>query len=170
MGPLRVVGFALLALLLVAGCGSVAVTPPAPTPADFTGIATELTKRGLVLDKLVSGDAGCTDQTLIQTAIGFDAKGLDQADPVRLRIYIFRNRDAFDRLRSTVDTCARSYVTDPDSYEALAVRADGRRPVPAEVQGRLGAGGGGCRRHRGLTSGAPPSHARWDVRATVVRA
>lgn len=119
MGPLRVVGFALLALLLVAGCGSVAVTPPAPTPADFTGIATELTKRGLVLDKLVSGDAGCTDQTLIQTAIGFDAKGLDQADPVRLRIYIFRNRDAFDRLRSTVDTCARSYVTDPDSYEAL---------------------------------------------------
>ena len=119
MGPLRASVLALLAALLLAGCGSVAVTPPAPTPADFTGIATELTKRGLVLDRLVSGDAGCEDPTLIQTAIGFDAKGLDQTDPVRLRIYIFRNRDAFDRLRSTVDTCARSYVTDPDTYEAL---------------------------------------------------
>ena len=119
MAPLRVATFAFVAVLLVAGCGSVAVTPPAPTPADFTGIATELTKRGLVLDKLVSGDAGCSDPTLIQTAIGFDAKGLDQTDPVRLRIYIFRDREAFDRLRSTVDTCARSYVTDPDTYEAL---------------------------------------------------
>jgi len=117
--PLRASVLALLAVLLVARCGSVVVTPPAPTPADFTGIATELTKRGLVLDRLVSGDAGCEDPTLIQTAIGFDAKGLDQADPVRLRIYIFRNREAFDRLRSTVDTCARSYVTDPDTYEAL---------------------------------------------------
>ena len=119
MAPLRASVLALLAVLLLAACGSVTVTPPAPTPADFTGIATELTKRGLVLDKLVSGDAGCVDPTLIQTAIGFDAKGLDRADPVRLRIYIFRNRDAFDRLRSTVDTCARSYVTDPDTYEAL---------------------------------------------------
>ena len=119
MAPLRVVTFAFVAVLLVAACGSVAVTPPAPTPADFTGIATELTKRGLVLDKLVSGDAGCTDPTLIQTAIGFDAKGLDQVEPVRLRIYIFRDREAFDRLRSTVDMCARSYVTDPDTYEAL---------------------------------------------------
>src|SRR6187431_1521468 len=119
MGPLRAAALSLVALVSVAACGTVTVTPPAPTPADFTGIATELTKRGLVLDKLVSGDAGCEDPTLIQTAIGFDGKGLDQADPVRLRIYIFRNRDAFDRLRSTVDTCARSYVTDPDTYEAF---------------------------------------------------
>jgi hypothetical protein len=113
---------------------------------------------------------GCVDPTLIQTAIGFDAKGLDQADPVRLRIYIFRNRDAFDRLRSTVDTCARSYVTDPDTYEALERSPyvlTGVGAVPAEIQGRAAAGDRGGRRHRGLTSGAPPSHARWDVRATV---
>jgi hypothetical protein len=119
VAPFRVAIAALVAVLFLSACGAIAVTPPAPTPADFTGIATELTKRGLVLDKLTSGDAGCDDQTLTQTAIGFDAKGLDQADPVRLRIYIFRNRDAFDRLRSTVDTCARSFVTDPDTYEAL---------------------------------------------------
>ena len=119
MGPRRLAAASLVTLALVAGCGSVTVTPPAPTPADFTGIATELTKRGLVLDRLVSGDAGCEDSTLITTAIGFDAKGLDQPDPVRLRIYIFRNRDAFDRLRASVDMCARSYVTDPDGYETV---------------------------------------------------
>ena len=119
MTPFRVAIAAIVAVLLLGACGSVAVTPPAPTPAVFTGIATELTQRGLVLDKLTSGDAGCDDQTLTQTAIGFDAKGLDQPDPVRLRIYIFRNRDSFDRLRSSVDTCARWYVTDPDTYEAI---------------------------------------------------
>jgi hypothetical protein len=117
----------------MAGCGSVTVTPPAPTPADFTGIATELTKRGLVLDRLVSGDAGCEDPTLITTAIGFDAKGLDQPDPVRLRIYIFRNRDAFDRLRASVDMCARSYVTDPDGYETVE-----RSPYVLAAQGPWG--------------------------------
>jgi hypothetical protein len=117
--PLRAAAAALVVLSLVAGCGSVTVTPPAPTPADFTGIATELTKRGLVLDRIVSGDAGCDDQTLIPTAIGFSAKGLDQPEPVRLRIYIFRDRDAFDRLRASVDTCARSYVSDPETYETV---------------------------------------------------
>jgi hypothetical protein len=119
VGPLRAAALSLIALAFVTGCGSVEVSPPAPTPADFTGIATELTKRGLVLDRLVSGDAGCEDSTLIQTAIGFDAKGLDQPDPVRMRIYIFRNRDAFDRLRTSVDMCARAFVTDPESYETV---------------------------------------------------
>ena len=110
----------LVALLVVAACGGVAVTPPAPTPADMTGIATELTTRGLTLARLVSGDAGCDDPVLIPTAIGFDASGLDQAEPVRLRIYIFRNREAFERLRASVEQCARSYVTDPEAYEEVA--------------------------------------------------
>src|SRR6187200_2554420 len=88
MGPLRAAALSLVALVSVAACGTVTVTPPAPTPADFT-------------------------------AIGFDAKGLDQPDPVRLRIYIFRDRDAFERLRTSVDMCARSYVTDPGSYETV---------------------------------------------------
>jgi len=108
-----------LIALIVAACGSVTITPPAPTPADITGIATELTTRGLTLGHLVSGDAGCEDPDLIPTAIGFDASGLDQPEPVRLRLYIFRNREAFERLRATVDMCARSYVNDPDGFESV---------------------------------------------------
>ncbi|HEX7346177.1 MAG TPA: hypothetical protein VF253_05260 [Candidatus Limnocylindrales bacterium] len=115
----RISGALALLALIVAACGSVTITPPAPTPADITGIATELTTRGLTLGHLVSGDAGCEDPDLIPTAIGFDASGLDQPEPVRLRLYIFRNREAFERLRATVDMCARSYVNDPDGFESV---------------------------------------------------
>ena len=71
----------LLAAALVGACGTISTTPPAPTPADFQGIASEITKRGIAIDHIVSGDAGCTDPALIPTAIGFTANGLDQADP-----------------------------------------------------------------------------------------
>jgi hypothetical protein len=111
---------ALLTVLLVglAGC-SLSTTPPPPTPADFQGIAGELVTRGLKIDHIVSGEAGCDDLTLERTAIALDATGLDQATPTRLFIYIFRNRASFDRLRDSVDVCARSYATDPDAYESI---------------------------------------------------
>jgi hypothetical protein len=105
--------------LVVGGCGPISLDAPEPTPADFQGIAGELTKAGIVIDHLVSGDAGCDDPTLIPTAIGLDASGLDQAEPVRIYLYIFRNRDSFDKLRSTIDDCARSFVTDPETFETV---------------------------------------------------
>ena len=117
--PRRLLCIAVLALVLVGACGTISTSAPAPTPADFQGIATELSKRGIVIDDLVSGDAGCQDPILIQTAIGLTASGLDQAKPGRIYLYIFRNRDAFDRLRATVDGCARSFVTDPETFETI---------------------------------------------------
>src|SRR5687767_9896718 len=87
----------LLAAAFVGGCGTIPTTPPAPTPADFQGIASEITKRGIAIDHIVSGDAGCTDTVLIPTAIGFTANGLDQAAPTRIYLYVFRDREAFER-------------------------------------------------------------------------
>ena len=113
------IGLILASLILLTACGVVSSSPPAPTPADFQGIASEMTKRGIVIDDIVSGDAGCDDPVLIPTAIGLTASGVDQAEPVRLYLYIFRNRSSFDRLRSTVDTCARSFVTDPETFETI---------------------------------------------------
>lgn len=104
---------------LVAACGSISTTAPAPTPADFQGLASEMSIRRIAIDDLVSGDAGCTDAVLIPTAIGITAKGLDQTTPVRIYLYVFRNRDVFDRLRSTVDDCARAFVTDPQTFETV---------------------------------------------------
>jgi hypothetical protein len=118
MSPARPLAVCLVALL-VAACGVISTSAPAPTPADMGGIAIEFAKRGLVLDHLVSGDAGCDDHALAPTAIGFDASGLDQATPVRVHIYIFRNRASFEKLRSSVDACAQAFVTDPDTYETI---------------------------------------------------
>ena len=115
-------GFAALVALVtlfVAACNYVETTPPAPTPADFSGMAIEFAKRGLHLDNVVSGQPGCDDKVLRPTAIAFDASGLDQATPVRLYLYAFADRATFERLRSSIDGCARTYVTDPQTFESI---------------------------------------------------
>lgn len=133
MSPIRSVAVCLLALL-VSACGVISTTPPSPTPADFPGIAIELAKRGLVVSDVIAGDAGCDDHVLAPTAISFLASGLDQAVPVRIRLYIFRNRATFERLQGTVDNCARSFVTDPATYESIA-----QSPFVMAAQGPWGA-------------------------------
>ena len=105
-------------VVALAGCG-IRTSSPAPTPADFQGIAAELVKRGIRIEHIVSGDAGCDDITLQRSAIALDAVGLDQAAPTRVYIYIFRNRASFERLRETVVGCARSYATDPEAFETM---------------------------------------------------
>jgi hypothetical protein len=104
----------LVVVVALSGCGLVSTTAPPATPADFPGIASELSRRGIVVDDIVSGDAGCDDRELAATAISFTAAGLDQADPTPIHLYIFRNRDAFQRRRPDVDECLRAYVTSPD--------------------------------------------------------
>jgi hypothetical protein len=110
---------ALLIVLVVAGCGYVESAEPSPTPADFQGIAAEFAKRGLEIDHAVSGDTGCTDTVLRPTAISFDGSGLDQATPVRIYLYVFRDRATFQRLSASVDACARTYVSDPATYGSV---------------------------------------------------
>ena len=124
----------LVAAILVAACGTISRSAPAPTPADFQGIAGDIVQRGIRIEHIVSGDAGCPDQQLGKTAIAFDAVGLDQATPVRVYIYIFRNRETYERLRSTVDSCARAYVTDPETYESVE-----KSPYVVAGQGPWGA-------------------------------
>ena len=59
------------------------------------------------------------DSNLGKTAIAFDVAGLDQPTPVHVYVYIFRDRATYERLRTAVDDCARSYVTDPQTYESV---------------------------------------------------
>lgn len=115
----RIALAAAFVMVTLTACGVVSTTPPAATPADFPGITAELAARGVDVNRFVSGDAGCADPVLVPTAIAFDARGLDQTKNVRIYIYIFRNRDAFERLRASVDACAASFVTDPDTFETV---------------------------------------------------
>jgi hypothetical protein len=116
---LAVAPIVLATAFVVAACGILTTTPPAPTPADFQGIASEIVRRGISIEHLVSGDAGCDDPVLNPTAIGLDASGLDQAEQVRLYLFIFRNRQVYERLRASVDECAQSFVTDPATFESI---------------------------------------------------
>lgn len=106
-------------MLLVASCGSISGSPPPATPTDFGGLAGGLGPLGIHVTNVVSGDAGCSDPELIPTAIGFDASGLDQTSPVRLRIYIFRDRAAWQRHRTAIGPCAAAFVTDPAAFEEI---------------------------------------------------
>ena len=104
---------------LVAGCSYVETTPPPPTPADFGDTVTRFVTRGIQIDHVVAGDAGCADNALQPTAIAFNASGLDQATPVKIYFYVFADRATFERLRATVDACAQTYVTDPNTYQSI---------------------------------------------------
>lgn len=118
----------LAACFILVGCGR-ASDLPSPTPADFSGMRDILSRAGIKVANAVSGDAGCPDADLAKTAIAFDASGLDQVQPLRIRVYVFRDRDTWQRLSGSVATCARSYVVDPATYESLA-------PSPYVVSGQ----------------------------------
>lgn len=112
---------AFLALVVLAGggCGTISSTAPPATPTDFPGLVGRLNAAKIGVDDYVSGDAGCADPDLVPAAISFHARGLDQAAPVKLYLYVFRNRAAFGRHRDQVGPCAQSFVTDPSTYEEV---------------------------------------------------
>jgi hypothetical protein len=109
----------LLLAFVAAGCAGLQGSPPIPDPASFPEIASQLGRFGVDVENWTAGDAGCDDPTLAPTAIRFEAQGLDEASPVLLRIYIFRNRDAWERRQADVDTCAAAWATDPSTFEIV---------------------------------------------------
>jgi hypothetical protein len=113
--------FAALVALVAATCSEFAPTTEPATPTDFGGIVAELQIVGIAVDHVVSGDAGCDDQRIAHTAIGFDATGIDQATTVRIYLYAFKDQPTYDELRPSVDACARSYVTDPAAFGSVDV-------------------------------------------------
>jgi hypothetical protein len=110
---------ALIAVVALAGCEALEGTTPKPTRAGFPGVLGEIARRDIQLGSLTSGDPGCTDRNLAPTAVSVRASGLDQAEPVTLYLYSFRNADSYQRLRTAIDACARSYVTDPETFESV---------------------------------------------------
>jgi hypothetical protein len=89
------------------------------TPADFAGVVSFLAAEGIAVEGVRTGDAGCADPKLIGPAISLQVSGLDQEAPVALHLYIFKNQGSYEKLRSNVDACAASYVTDPATYETV---------------------------------------------------
>lgn len=130
-------------LVLLVGACAVETGPPEPTPAGFDGIVLALQRRGIAVADVVSGDPGCGDTELVAVAVRFEASGLDAATPYRVYLYRFRDRPAFDRLRTRVDACARAYVADPETFasvEAPPFVLVGQGPWPTGFAAALRAG------------------------------
>lgn len=109
----------LLLSIALAACGGVLQSPPTPNPEPFPGITGQLGRFGVNVLSWTAGDPGCDDPSLSPTAIRFEAAGLDQPTPVPLRIYIFRNREAFERRKADVESCVAAWAEDPASFEIL---------------------------------------------------
>lgn len=132
------IGAVVLALAIaLSGCSGLLESPPTPDPEPFPGIAGQLGRFGVDVLNWTSGDPGCDDPSLSPTSIRFEAQGLDQADPVQMRIYIFRNREAWQRRMADVDTCAQAWADDPATFEILQVSPyvlAGQGPWPPEFE------------------------------------
>jgi hypothetical protein len=140
MGGVARLAALLLAALVVGGCSSILEDQPVRTPVPFPEISGFLGQHGLVVSNYTSGDAGCVDQALIPTAIAFDVAGLDVAQPLRLRIYIFRDRATWERRRSAVDACVAVWTTDPATLEFIDASpyvVAGQGPWPPQFKAAL---------------------------------
>ena len=135
--PVFAVALVVAASLLISGCSELNGALPEPTPLDFGGIVYQLALEGVTVSRTVSGDAGCGDATIIPTAVGFDVSGLGVAQPIRARVYIFRDGATFDRRRPDVDTCVAAWATDPSTFELIDARPfvlAGQGPWPDEFK------------------------------------
>jgi hypothetical protein len=138
-----IIALAAFSVLAPYGCSAFTPTSEPATPTDFAGIVAELQTLGIAVNRVVSGEAGCDDQRLARTAIGFDASGLDQATPLRVHLYAFKDRQVYDQLRPSVDACARSFVTnaaDFGSVDAAPYVLAGNGPWPPAFKDALRTG------------------------------
>ncbi|HEX2625956.1 MAG TPA: hypothetical protein VHL56_03530 [Candidatus Limnocylindrales bacterium] len=109
-----------LAAAMLSGCGALTVSPPAAGPESFPELSGQLARLGVSIEDWTSGDDGCDNPTLAPTSIRFEAKGLDQPTPITLRIYIFRNRDAWEKRQPDVDACVAEWADDPSTFEIVS--------------------------------------------------
>ena len=113
-------------------CGTISRTPPVPTPADFQGIAGAMVQRGIKVSHVVSGDAGCATRTWRRRPSRSTPSGSTRRRPSASTSTSSGTGDTYERLRSTVDDCARSYVTDPARTSRSRPR---RTSSPARARG-----------------------------------
>jgi hypothetical protein len=133
-----VLAFALA--LALGACTGMLTSPPPAAPESFPGIAGQLGRFGVNVESWTSGDSGCGDAALNPTAIRFTADGLDQSAPVTLRIYIFKDRETWDRRLADVDTCSASWATDAASFVIVQTSpyvVAGQGPFPPQFDAAL---------------------------------
>ena len=111
--------FALLAVLVVAGCSYVETVPLRRRPARLPGDRQRARRRRHQDRHVVSGDAGCTDQVLAPTARSFDARAWTRDDRPDLPVHVRRPGDLSSACARRSTLARSSFVTDPETYESV---------------------------------------------------
>jgi hypothetical protein len=101
--PLAVVALALVAL---AACGTGTASP---SPGGFQEVFEALARRGATVTRIVSGDPGCSDPTLVANAVRFHVQ-LDDGVDREVHLFGFRDATALARAQASLDECMRSFV------------------------------------------------------------
>ena len=137
-----------LVVLLVAGCSYVETTPPPPTPADFRGSPASSSSAASSSTASSRATPAATTRSSARPPSRSTRRGSTRRPRSGSTCTSSGNRATFERLRATIDACARTYVTDPQTYESVEqspfVMA-GQGPWGRAVRGgpAQGAGGGG---------------------------
>jgi hypothetical protein len=97
----------LIATILLAGCYSSATA--SFHPGDASQLVQQITRRGASVTQTVSGDPGCSDNTLTDNALHLTIKAPD--DSVARDVYIFTFRSTkFDDSAAPIDACQAAYA------------------------------------------------------------
>jgi hypothetical protein len=96
----------LLAALLVAACtGGTA----SPSPGGFQEVFEGLARRGATVTRIVSGDPGCTDPTLVANAVRFSLE-LDDGVVREIHLFGFRNAAVLSAAQAGLTGCMREFA------------------------------------------------------------
>lgn len=106
---------AALAVITLATCSGGTASP---SPGGFQEVFEALARRGATVTRMVSGDPGCADPTLVANAIRFHVQ-LDDGVDREVHLFGFRDAAALARAQASLDDCMRSFVDQGRSGEAV---------------------------------------------------
>jgi len=119
---------ALLAALLVAACGGGTASP---SPGGFQEVFEGLARRGATVTRIVSGDPGCTDPTLVANAVRFSLE-LDDGVVREIHLFGFRNAATRAAAQAGLTACSREFAAKGRAGESTGTVQAG----PFEAFGR----------------------------------
>jgi hypothetical protein len=87
-----------------------------PSPGGFQEVFEALARRGATVTRIVSGDTGCADPTLVGNAVSFHLR-LDDGVDREVHLFGFRDGAALDAAEPRLDECMRQFLAKKPSAE-----------------------------------------------------
>jgi hypothetical protein len=100
-----------LAALALASSGCYSLSEPSFAPGDQRDLLQAITRRGVVVESTMPGQAACSDPDLIGNVLYLKARMADETEPRDVYIHGFRER-SWEASKAAVDACQAEYAAD----------------------------------------------------------